>query len=251
MRTLAFLVALAIFGMPRPALAQDDWQLRLSPYAWLAGQKGEVATIPGLPPVTINLSPREALENTEGGAMIMLDARRGPHGFVADLVYTHVQIDVTLLPEPIGLGMKSISRNTLATAAYQHEWFRQGQTVVDLIAGVRYWKVDSELRFSGGLGALAGRSVRSTKSWIDPGIGIKARTPLGGSRFYLEAGAGIGGFGAGSKRFYDLAGNVGYQWTRSIGTTLGYRLFDVDYERGDFLYDVRQEGWQLGLTWAF
>ena len=26
---------------------------------------------------------------------------------------------------------------------------------------------------------------------------------------------------------------------------------DVDYEEGTFLYDVKQEGWLLGLTWAF
>jgi hypothetical protein len=33
--------------------------------------------------------------------------------------------------------------------------------------------------------------------------------------------------------------------------TLGYRMFDVDYEDDGYVYDVRQQGWQVGLTWAF
>ena len=54
-----------------------------------------------------------------------------------------------------------------------------------------------------------------------------------------------------AEQVYEINANVGYQWTKSIGTTIGYRMFDVDYEKGGFLYDVRQQGWQLGLSWAF
>jgi hypothetical protein len=32
---------------------------------------------------------------------------------------------------------------------------------------------------------------------------------------------------------------------------LGYRYLDVDYEDGDFLYDVAQDGLVLGLSWRF
>ncbi len=55
----------------------------------------------------------------------------------------------------------------------------------------------------------------------------------------------------GADHFYELSLNVGYQWSDAIGTALGYRMFDVDYEDDGFVYDVRQQGWQLGLTWAF
>ena len=44
---------------------------------------------------------------------------------------------------------------------------------------------------------------------------------------------------------------MGCQWSKAIGTALGYRMFDVDYENDGYVYDVRQQGWQLGLTWSF
>jgi hypothetical protein len=28
-------------------------------------------------------------------------------------------------------------------------------------------------------------------------------------------------------------------------------LFDVDYKNDSFVYDVKQEGWLLGLVWVF
>ena len=234
-----------------PALAQEPWQFRLSPYAWLAGAKGNVGTIPGQPAVPIDVSASDALRDLDGGAMITLDARRGRHGFLADLMYTDIKSDSELLPSPINLGLTSTSKTTIATLAYQYELFRQEGTVVDVLAGLRYWRIESDLRFSGGLGVLAGRGISNKESWVDPGLGFKGRLPLGDSRFYFEGGAGVGGFGVGSDLFYDLNASVGYQWTRSIGTTIGYRMFDVDYENDGYVYDVRQQGWQLGLTWSF
>jgi hypothetical protein len=132
-----------------------------------------------------------------------------------------------------------------------YELYKRERTVVDIFAGARYWKIDTELQFGGGLGVLDGKNIRNDESWLDPLIGIKARSLLGDSQFYVTGGLAAGGFGIGSDSFYDISANIGYQWSKSIGTTLGYRLFDVDYEEGSFLYDVKQEGWLLGLSWAF
>lgn len=234
-----------------PALAQESWQFRLSPYVWLAGLKGNVGTIPGQPAVSVDVSAGDALRDLDGGGMFMLDARRGRHGFLVDFMYTDVRSDTEVVPAPIGLDLVSTSKTTIATLGYQYELFRERGTVVDVLAGARYWRIESNLRFSGGLGILAGRSITNTESWWDPGIGIKGRVPLGDSRFYFEGGAAVGGFGVGSDQFYDINANVGYQWSKSIGTTIGYRMFDVDYENDGYVYDVRQQGWLLGLTWSF
>ena len=246
-------LALTILGMllPGPALADDNWQFRLTPYVWFAGIKGDVGTIPPLPTVPIDVSPSDAVKDTEGGFMFMLDAKKQGQGFTLDFLYTDVQSDTTLVPAPINLNMKSTSKTTIATLAYQHELYNRDGIVVDGLVGLRYWETDSELQFSGGLGLLAGRSISNTESWVDPGVGIKGRTQFGKSRFYLEGGAGIGGFGVGSDLFYDLNVAVGYQWNKSIGTVIGYRMFDVDYENNGYVYDVRQQGWELGITFAF
>jgi hypothetical protein len=245
------LVFIVLLVVAPPAFAEEGWHFRLSPYLWFAGLEGDAATIPGSPSAPIDISPSDALEDTEASFMIMLDARKGKHGVFADLIYSDVRSDEELIPPPIDLGLRSKSVTTLVTLGYQHEFYNREGFVVDAIAGGRFWNVDTELRFADGLGFLAGQKISNDESWIDPLLGAKGRAPLGRSGLYLAGGIAMGGFGIGSDLFYEINANVGYQWNTSIGTTVGYRMFDVDYENDGFLYDVRQEGWQLGLTWAF
>lgn len=242
---------LALCAQAAPAPADQSWHFRLTPYLWFAGLKGDVATIPGAPSAPIDISASDALEDTEASLMVILDAKKGRHGLFADLLYSDVRTDDELVPPPISLVLRSTSKTTIFTLGYQYEIFNRDRAVVDLMAGARYWQIDSKLRFNGGLGILGGRKISNSESWIDPALGIKGRTSLGSSPFYLEGGAGIGGFGVGSDLFYELSASIGYQWSEAIGTAIGYRMFDVDYEDDGYLYDVRQQGWQLGLTWAF
>lgn len=246
----AFLVALSLSS---PTLAKEDgWEFRLAPYLWFAGLEGDIATIPPLPAVPVDISSSDALNNTEAALMLMFEAKKQRHGVFFDLVYTDLQSEVELVPDPINLLMKATSKNTLVTLAYQYELVRKDQTILDVLAGARYWSIDTTLEFGGGLGILAGTVLNHEESWVDPAIGIKGRTPItAGSNFYVEGFAGIGGFGVGSDLFYDLNFNIGYQWNKAIGTGIGYRLYDVDYNKDDFLYDVKQQGWLIGLTWAF
>lgn len=252
MSARALLLAILVLHIaPRTAWGEDDWQFRLTPYLWFAGLKGDVATIPGSPTVPIDVSPSQAIEDTETGLMLLLDAKRGQHGVFADFIYTDVKSDEELLPPPIGLTLISVSKTTIFSLAYEREIFSQDQALVDVMLGARYWNIDSELSFGGGSGLLAGRRVTHEESWIDPMLGIKGRMPLPNSSFYIQGGAGLGGFGLGSDLFYELNGAIGYQWNKAIGTAVGYRMFDVDYEDGGFVYDARQQGWQVGLTWSF
>ena len=243
-----FLVILV--GAP-PTYADDSWHYRLTPYAWFAGLKGTVATIPGAPPAPIDISSSEALSDSETSLMLIFDAKRGQHGFFTDFLYSDSRSDEELIPSPINLTLTSRTKTTQFTLAYQYEIFNQEGAVVDLMAGARYWSIDTELTFGNGLGLLAGKTISNDESWLDPALGIKGRMPLGDTRFYLEGGAGVGGFGIGSDLFYEVNTSVGYQWNNAIGTALGYRMFDVDYEDDGYLYDVKQQGWQLGLSWAF
>ena len=232
------------------AQAEGDWDFRLTPYIWFAGVEGTASTIPGAPEVPIEVSPSDALSDSEASFMLLFEAKTGRHGVLVDVLYSDVQSTEDLISE-INLTMKSISKTKIFSIAYMYELYKKEQTVVDFFAGARYWKIDTELQFGGGLGLLDGKNIRNAESWTDPLIGIKARTLLGDSRFYVAGGLSVGGFGVGSDSFYDVTAKVGYQWSKAIGTSLGYRLFDVDYEDDSFLYDVKQEGWLLGLTWAF
>jgi len=109
--------------------------------------------------------------------------------------------------------------------------------------------VDSELSLGAGL--LPARKVSNKESWIDPLVGLKGLTPIGESKFFVSGAFAIGGFSVGSDFMWDANVNLGYQWTKGFSTSLGYCYLDVDYEDGDFLYDVAQDGIVFGLSWRF
>jgi len=249
MRKLLVLLSILML-MPIMVYAEGEWDFKLTPYAWFAGVKGNVSTVPGPPVIPIDVSPSDALSDSQASFMVFFEARQQQHGMLFDILYTDSESDSTLV-DAINLTLKSISRNKIFSAAYEYEFYNNDKTVFDGFAGVRYWKVDTIMEFGIGGNPLSGRTIRNAESWVDPLVGIKGSTPLGDSNFYVAGWLAGGGFGVGSDSFYDVSANIGYQWSKSIGTTLGYRMFDVKYGEGTFFYDVKQEGWALGLTWAF
>lgn len=224
----------------------NPWEFRLTPYAWLAGFKGDVAGIPGLPPVYIDLSSSDAIDDSEIALNAIFEGKTNGKGFFMNFMYSDSKAE-DAIAGPITL--TSQTKTTIVSGAYLHEIYNEEQSVVDVFAGIRYWKIDSYLALNGGLGIIPPGSHE--ESWVDPLIGIKGRTVIGDTKFYVAGGASIGGFGVGSDLFYDINANLGYQWSDSIGTSVGYRMYDLDYENDGFVYDVRQEGWVIGLIWAF
>jgi len=229
------------------AVEESPWEFRLSPYGWFAGFKGDVASVPalGADPVYVDISASDALSDTEVSFAAVFEGKKGKHGFLTDFSYSDMQAN-TALVDGVAVTLDSISKTTLFSAAYMYELYRSESTVVDVYAGARYWKIDTDLSLN-----IIRSSVNHKESWVDPLIGMKGRSTLGGSSFYVTGSATVGGFGVGSDLFYDLAAHLGYQWSKSIGTTIGYRMYDLDYDNDGFVYDVRQEGWIVGLTWAF
>ena len=242
--SLAVSMLLAVSG----TAAAAEWEFKLAPYLWFAGLEGTAATIPGLPPAEIDVSPSQALEDTEIALMLMFEARKGRSGLFTDLVYSDVRSDAELIPS-LGLSLRSETKSTLLTFAYQYRLLEPVRGSLDLLVGARYWSIDSFLAFSGpGGGELSGRNK---ESWVDPVLGLKGYHLLGNSKFYFSGSAALGGFGVGSKMFYDLNLNLGYQWNDAIGTAIGYRWFDVERDESGFVYDVQQAGFGLGLAWSF
>lgn len=240
------------FAWSSAQATENEWNYSLTLYLWFAGLEGDVATVPPLPPSPIDVSSSDALSDTESSLMMNFSAKKNRHGLFFGLVYSDVQSEEEAIPPPIDLMMASTTKSTQINGAYQYEFYRNDSTVLDVLGGMRYWKVDSRLQFGGGLGILDGALVEHKESWVDPVVGIKSVTHFGSNKqFYLAGIAALGGFGAGSDFFYDVNANIGYRWNKSIGTAIGYRLYDVDYENRDFLYDVKQQGWLLSLTWEF
>jgi hypothetical protein len=238
-------VLAAILAVPGVASAAD-WEFKLAPYLWFAGLEGDVATIPGVPSAPIDVSPSDAIQDTEAAVMLMFEARKARHGLFVDLIYTDVRSKEEVFPD-LGISLRTVSKSTILSGAYQYRLVEGEGNNIDLMGGLRYWEVDSFLSFTGPLQV----SGRNKEDWVDPFIGLKGYYRFGSSKFYTSYGAAVGGFDAGSKLFYDLSLNLGYQWTDAIGTIIGYRLFNVDYDHKGFLWDVQQAGLGVGLAWRF
>lgn len=238
----------AILLAAQALISEAGRDFRFSPYVWFAGLKGDMGTVPPAS-VPVDVSAVDAAKDTRLSFMALLEAKKGKHGVLVDFIYTDVRSEEDLIPS-LNLVLQSKTKTALATLAYQHTVVEAEPFAVDLFAGLRGWSIDSVLQFGGGAGLLAGRRIENDETWIDPVLGVKVRVPIS-KGFYASGGAGTGGFGVGSDFFYDVSLNAGYQWNEAVGTVIGYRIFGVDYENDGYIYDVVQQGWQLGLTWAF
>jgi hypothetical protein len=244
---------LSIFAYAGPT-SGDKWEFQLTPYFWLTGQKGTVATLPGLPPADIDIDFYDDIRgNINFAGMLVGEARKGCYGLFTDIMYTDIEMED---PTPLGIfysSMISQTKSWVWSLAGLYRLVENQDQFLDVIGGFRYWSVDSELTLKGAAfpGVFPERSVSNKEDWVDPLIGLKGLTPIGESKFFVSGAFALGGFGAGSDFFWDAIVNLGYQWTKIFSTTVGYRYLDVDYEKDGFLYDVAQDGLTLGLSWRF
>jgi hypothetical protein len=212
-----------------------------------------VATLPGLPSADIDIDfYDDVLKNINGAFMVVGEARKGRFGVVMDVAYTDIEMAD---PTPLGIFYSKLSSRTeswLVSVAGFYRLVEHQKRFLDVIAGGRYWSVDSELSLKGPLlPSLSQQSQSNKEDWVDPIFGLKGLAALGQSKFFVSGFLVIGGFGAGADFMWDANINFGYQWTTGLSSTIGYRYLDVDYADGGFLYDVAQDGIVLGLSWRF
>lgn len=239
------LASLSVFTAAVPAAAQD-WEFKVTPYAWMSGLEGDLGTIPGFPSQSVDLSFGDIWDDLDYGFFLFGSARNGP--LVIYFEGSVVQTDSTLKiggPEVEKVGIKSRT-STLAMAA--------GGTIsqsprhhVDLYGGFRYWNLDNEYRVT----TTSGKIKKDTDaSWTDPIIGVAGRYAIN-DRWEAFGAADIGGFGVGSEFQWSLTAGLNYAFNESVALGFGWRVLDVDYDDDGVVYDARQSGPILGVTFQF
>ena len=227
----------------------DKWHFQLAPYGWLSGQKGTLATQPGLPAVDVDLDFFDDIAGNINGSFALIgEVRKGRVGVVADVSYADVEDDEATAG-PFFSKLTSRTKTWIASTAGFYRLIEQDGAFLDAMAGMRYWSVESSLAL--GAGILPARESTNREDWVDPIVGLKGRMPLGASHFFISGALIFGGFGIGSDFMWDGVMNLGYQWTAMFSTTIGYRYLEVDYDEDGFLYDVYQDGPVFGLSWRF
>ena len=114
----------------------------------------------------------------------------------------------------------------------------QSNGTLDLLAGGRMNFFKTTLQLEGPNRSAEG-SVK--QSWLDPLIAARAKFPIGG-KWGLSLYGDVGGVIFGSDVTWQGLATVDYQISRKMNVGVGWRHWKVNYDKGDFLYNVRQTG---------
>ena len=243
------IVTLCVLPFQVSAIENEDWTYMIAPYAWLAGQSGSVGTFPGFPAADIDVDfYDDILGNINGAAMLVGEAMKGKFGISADVVYTDIEMGDQTPGENFDT-LTSSTKSWIVSASGVYNIYHKNQSKVNILAGMRYWSIESELSVTAGV--LPSNQIENNKSWVDPIVGLKGRMPLGQSKFFISGLTTIGGFGLGSDLMWDINANLGYQFSDGFSAAIGYRYLDVDYDNDGYVCDISQDGPTMALTWIF
>jgi hypothetical protein len=129
--------------------------------------------------------------------------------------------------------------------------------------GVRYQNFSATVNLSHTfsrrpyIGAAEGLCCTSSGAvdGVDPVIGF-ATNYRSNEKWFLEGYGDVGGFWVGSKLTSEGIVEVGYNWTPSVSSELGFRILYNDYQRGNgnggrFRYDTTMYGPVVALSYHF
>ena len=225
---------------------EERWQVGVAPYLWMSGINGSVGQF-GLPPVHIDASFTDLLENLDMALMMVAEAKKGRFGIFTDLIYSDLSVGGTgpggVLT--VDLGTKMFT----GTAMLEYSVLQDDRSTLDLMAGARVWAVNTDASITSGVPPL-NFTGNDDAVWVDPMIGVKGRTRLS-EAFYLVGWGMIGGFGVSSDLGWDVMGAVGYDVTERFSMVVGYRANGVDYQDGPFVFDVVMDGPIIGGAYRF
>jgi hypothetical protein len=215
------------------------WEFATIGYVWFAGAWGETDVIGPVPPVGLKLPFGTVLKGLKFAFMGAAEARHDRFVALGDLTFIHLEAKKGIdIRDRDFLDAELDSRTAEVTLLGGYRVVNEGPVTVDLLAGgrVNFFKTTLQLE---GPNRSAEGSVKQT--WFDPLVGARAIAPLGG-KWSLALYGDIGGFGIGSDLTWQGIATVNYQISRKMSLGAGWRHFKVNYDHGDFLYNVYQTG---------
>jgi hypothetical protein len=286
------LASFGFFGGPLPALAADlgappapvtetsapppGWTFRFTPYGWLTALEGTSAVRGRSVKVDASFIDIVRESDTLVGLMGDFEARNGPFGLLANIVWTKIGVERgnarsrSLAPGVTGSLATSLGLDiemAIAEVGAAYEVYRAGPLAFDVLGGARYWYQEADLSLAitpavqvGDLEIAGDRAFARSGSvdWIDPMIGARLRyTVAPGHELWLRG--DIGGFGAGSDFSWQAMGAYGFEFGTYQGVTfsgvIGYRALYVDYAQGEgrqrYEFDMLVHGPVLGISARF
>jgi hypothetical protein len=217
------------------AAATKNWEFNLVPmYIWFVDLNGTI-------PVDVAFS--DIWDNLEAIFTVHFEGvHRKKWGFIVDVTYLDLSVDIN---RPILRKMDFVNVIAEFDGFYR---FDMGYQALDLIAGVRYNKLEPEITTSG-VGPIP-PSLKTDEDWVDPLIGGRYIREIS-DKWHLILRADLGGFGVGSDFVWNVAGFLDYRPWKHVSLIGGYRALDTDYKNSGSTisrYDVRLAGPLAGIN---
>jgi len=223
-------------------VVQNKWTFLVEPYIMLPSLNG-VAGLGTLPDANVDASASDIFNHLQFGAMLFVEAHHGKWSIGSDILYMHLNQDVTPDNTLINSGtvdMKQLGWEISGLYAFL-PWLDAG-------AGARLNNIEGAADLNVNTfppGTTVQMSKDLTETWVDPIIIVRLKNSES-SKLITQLRADVGGFGIGSTLAWQVQANVGYRFSKLFTTTMGYRYLSVDYENGSgeerFLYDIDSFG---------
>lgn len=229
----------------------DNWSVKVTPYLWATRMHGNTR-IRQLPEARVDMSFSDILDTLDAGFMGALELQKGRWGILFDSMYMKTSDSVSVA-SPRGrarVDADLTTSMTMLSSALAYRWI-DSPIVSDGFVGMRYNRLEASLDLDASVfGATASRDHAESVDWVEPFLGLRARAPLTGE-LALVVSADVGGFGLGSDLTTQASLGLSWTLTERFAAELGLRYMKIDYDKGDLVYDMENEGPYLGLSYHF
>jgi hypothetical protein len=264
MITVAFLCAGLMFLCPDLVHGQDSvkqaknvsgpagWGFKVEPYLMLPAMNGQVG-VGNLPAADLNASVSDIFSKLKFGAMLNVEASNPKWTIGVDFLYMNLEQDLKA-SNLINSGKVNAKQMGLEVYGMRklNPWLEIGAGALWNSLSVEMDIVQNQVG-----GSTISRSGEQTKSWVDPMIMARVKTPGANTpkKLYGVLKGDIGGFGVGSDFAWQLQVSGGYRFSRLFDMSIGYRFIGLDYtDESDgkaFVYDVVTSGLMIRLGFVF
>jgi len=217
---LVVMLVLMVAGAADEAAAQsgsDEWQFQVAPlYLWAVSVDGTM-NLRGRLDQDFAVDFADAFSNLETAFTVHFEASKGRWGILADVMYLDLggSQDISTPGGTADIGFTNLILEGAAGYSFaEHLW---------VIAGVRYFELDSDIRFQLDIAP----EIEVTESWTDLFAGLLWRPKLGerwtfSGRFDIGAG--------GSDLVWNAHAIIDYRLAKWAAILAGYRHLDYDYK---------------------
>lgn len=230
----------------------DDWYFVLTPYLWLPAMSGD-STVKGNK-THVGMTISDVVSSATFGFFNYFRAQKGRFFIQQGGMYTVIEDDGIVgnfkveTESTQGLLDLALGYRVLEGEVNPEDGHK---IMLDLYGGVRYQYLKTEVEIS------PITNVDESHDWIELLVGVALDFEITKSFRWSAARFDLSGFGIGSAS--DLTTNfytgVAYFFNEDCALNIGYRIYNLDYDRGSgssrYSQDYQLNGPMIGVTFLF